>query len=706
MTRLPITGQDDGTWGDILNNFLNQSHNSDGTLKPAAVTPALPDATTTTKGIVQLAGDLAGTAAAPTVPYQFIGWRRIISTKMFANFKRKLGLGLTILLLAGSLVLGIGGRAWAATFGSGSYGSCPYQQSCPSTVTTLPSGLKVNINLTDGQTIPLDGYTILVTPLNGSGSSFAQVDFYVNDVLVHTQTPDPQGTVQWLWQPASSGPLTMKIVVTGDGQTVTQTFQLVVAVATTPITSTGQVPSTLTPVPPKKPSLLSQIGALPQKVVERAEKIIHNLPAPIKYGLPYFLFLILIVDGLLLFIQSRREVAASRTLQALLVRERQSGQLKRTFTDLVSHYLRTPLTVIDGAVEMLTTQAGAIPLAQALKADLANLHTNIETLVGQAAVAQSVAPVISDQVGPSKPTWRKPSVLIPIALVGVVAFWFDYLAIHAGSFTLGTINFIAQIVAFGSVAVAIYALVRNLQLHQRSHVQEQQVLSSEATFNHQRDEFIENAAQALDFTVTTLDSHIAQLGAFPATQLVVKGQTRLHEVMSKFQAARVLKGSTAIEPFVPVSVQDILAKAMQGVSEKAAAKNVSVSALQNPTLEIQSPELVIVVLSSIIDNAVEYSSENSQVVVDAKAGKGLVKISVTDNGPGIPQDKQYALFQAFSKLEGAEIFNHEGMGFSLYLDKLIMHYLVGDIAIAATSPQGTKVTLTLNTNLPQPKTTS
>ena len=119
MARLPLSGADNGTWGDILNDFLTVSHASDGTLKSSAVTdvgaasdatvvhntgsetvagtktfsaspvvpsPTLgsqaanktyvdsvagagaPDATTSSKGIVQLAGDLAGTAAAPTVP--------------------------------------------------------------------------------------------------------------------------------------------------------------------------------------------------------------------------------------------------------------------------------------------------------------------------------------------------------------------------------------------------------------------------------------------------------------------------------------------------------------------------------------------------------------------------------------------------------------------------------------------------------------
>jgi len=119
MARLPQPGSDDGTWGAILNDFLSTSHASDGTLKPAAITDAgaaddaavvhtsgaetiagtktfsaspviptptlstqaanktyvdsvagagAPDATVSTKGVVQLAGDLAGTASAPTVP--------------------------------------------------------------------------------------------------------------------------------------------------------------------------------------------------------------------------------------------------------------------------------------------------------------------------------------------------------------------------------------------------------------------------------------------------------------------------------------------------------------------------------------------------------------------------------------------------------------------------------------------------------------
>lgn len=119
MARLPTLGGDDGMWGQVLNEFLSVSHSGDGSLKDGAVTGAgaaadtavvhntgaesvagtktfsvspvvpsptlgshaanktyvdsvagagAPDASTSTKGIVQLAGDLGGTATLPTVP--------------------------------------------------------------------------------------------------------------------------------------------------------------------------------------------------------------------------------------------------------------------------------------------------------------------------------------------------------------------------------------------------------------------------------------------------------------------------------------------------------------------------------------------------------------------------------------------------------------------------------------------------------------
>ncbi len=109
MPRLPQPGSDAGNWGNILNDFLTATHDTNGNLKAGVVSNAalaagsvsigklavnnspnagqtlsfdgtglswstpsgsgsVPDASSSTKGLVQLAGDLGGTSAAPTVP--------------------------------------------------------------------------------------------------------------------------------------------------------------------------------------------------------------------------------------------------------------------------------------------------------------------------------------------------------------------------------------------------------------------------------------------------------------------------------------------------------------------------------------------------------------------------------------------------------------------------------------------------------------
>jgi signal transduction histidine kinase len=53
------------------------------------------------------------------------------------------------------------------------------------------------------------------------------------------------------------------------------------------------------------------------------------------------------------------------------------------------------------------------------------------------------------------------------------------------------------------------------------------------------------------------------------------------------------------------------------------------------------------------------------------------------------------LFRPFTQTQDVERFTHEGMGFSLYLDKLIMSYLGGTITINSRPGVETAATITL-----------
>lgn len=59
--RLPIPGSDNGTWGTILNGFLEVSHNADGSLQTAALVGA--GAVTSVNSVTPSSGNVTLTAS-------------------------------------------------------------------------------------------------------------------------------------------------------------------------------------------------------------------------------------------------------------------------------------------------------------------------------------------------------------------------------------------------------------------------------------------------------------------------------------------------------------------------------------------------------------------------------------------------------------------------------------------------------------------
>lgn len=581
--------------------------------------------------------------------------------------------------------------AQATNYGANDYGDCGYQSCASSTKVTLPTGLEVDINLHDGQEIPQAGYTIIVTPLNGQGSSFKQVDIYIEGVLVATVTPAENGTAQWFWDPSQFPGTDVKIIVTGvDGQTVTKEFHVTIAKAATSSTANTNKPT---------PSLLEQIAAVPGNLIRGTQELVHKLPPVVKHSLPYFLFLILAADLLLMILQFRRELDESRTLRAILIRECEGGQLKKMLVDLMSHYLRTPITIIAGAIDLGSVNGYSPAVVANLRQAVAELNTKVKTLIAQAQFTGSGENARLARIEPTpklRPLWRQPFLVLPALAVGVVAFTFDYLAGHNSDFTLNQTNIVIQLVVFGSLVATLYLVIRQLELSRRDIVKTKRLLQDEVDFNHRRDELIDLTGLELSGSMGDLDRAVSGLPAAEATAVIKAGLQQFHDVVQKCVVARQLKGTTSTEP--PVTTRLSSLSVLTGLQEqKAQAKGIKIVITHDSALVVRSAGLLAFVVGTVLDNAIEYSPPQGEITVAARQNQTLLNIAVTDHGPGIPEDKRFALFQAFSKAEGTEVFDHKGAGFSLYLDKLIMSYLLGDIAIESASPQGTTVTLRLAT---------
>jgi signal transduction histidine kinase len=98
----------------------------------------------------------------------------------------------------------------------------------------------------------------------------------------------------------------------------------------------------------------------------------------------------------------------------------------------------------------------------------------------------------------------------------------------------------------------------------------------------------------------------------------------------------------------------------------------------------------------LIDNAIKYSPEKSAIKVALKKDKNMLKISVTDQGIGIPKDFQDKLFQKFSRAHNAIQYQPNGNGIGLFLVKKIIDAHYGKIKVVSKEGKGATFTVSLN----------
>ena len=101
------------------------------------------------------------------------------------------------------------------------------------------------------------------------------------------------------------------------------------------------------------------------------------------------------------------------------------------------------------------------------------------------------------------------------------------------------------------------------------------------------------------------------------------------------------------------------------------------------------------VLLNLLTNAVKYTPVSGSVSVGYEVnGTQQVRIFVTDNGPGISEDKLKRLFTPFERL-GAEQSNVEGTGLGLALSRRLMEAMQGRIGVESTVGKGSTFWLEL-----------
>lgn len=105
-------------------------------------------------------------------------------------------------------------------------------------------------------------------------------------------------------------------------------------------------------------------------------------------------------------------------------------------------------------------------------------------------------------------------------------------------------------------------------------------------------------------------------------------------------------------------------------------------------------ELIGQSLSNIVDNAIKYSAGSGEmptVTVRAEGSEGELRLTVKDNGPGIPEDDHQRATERFVRLEQSR--SRPGSGLGLSLAKAVMKFHGGRLDLCSAHP-GLQVSMT------------
>lgn len=172
--------------------------------------------------------------------------------------------------------------------------------------------------------------------------------------------------------------------------------------------------------------------------------------------------------------------------------------------------------------------------------------------------------------------------------------------------------------------------------------------------------------------------------------------TRLGRMAKELIDLSRVQADDPLDDAEPVEIETVVERAVDGVRVAADAKRIRLSTRVADSVTVMGDEaLLVMAMSNLLANAVQYSPEGVHVGVGARLVGDLVEISVTDKGIGIAAEDVPRVFERFYRVDPARSRVTGGTGLGLSITKHIAVAHGGEITLWSKPGQGSTFTLRL-----------
>jgi signal transduction histidine kinase len=173
-------------------------------------------------------------------------------------------------------------------------------------------------------------------------------------------------------------------------------------------------------------------------------------------------------------------------------------------------------------------------------------------------------------------------------------------------------------------------------------------------------------------------------------QLMERENTRLTQMIENFLAFSRLERNRYSFRFAEARPEEIIDRAMEAFSERAAEPNVRVDVEVAPALPAMhaDPGALSTALINLLDNAYKYTSEDKHIAVRAFQHNGVICFEVKDNGIGVPKSEKSKVFRDFYQVDNRLARSRGGCGLGLTIVKFIVEAHKGTVSLDSEVGQG------------------
>ncbi len=136
------------------------------------------------------------------------------------------------------------------------------------------------------------------------------------------------------------------------------------------------------------------------------------------------------------------------------------------------------------------------------------------------------------------------------------------------------------------------------------------------------------------------------------------------------------------------STKEIVSKAVEAVLDLSKSKEITIIVPSTNYELIGDADRLVQVVINLLGNAIKFSSDRSKIVIGEVQTETYTRLSVNDEGRGIPKDQLAGIFERFQQVNPIDKTEKQGSGLGLAICKSIVEAHKGQIGVTSEPGKG------------------